>query len=258
MDSYQSTDRSRWSLRLAVTIWSSLLLGGWLLAARSAAGELSASLSPVYGWTVTGSVAVLGLLAGIIHRLGASPTSAAPRPLIVTLTLAPLLTAGLVLVDLSGPVAWAGFVAIVLATTLVLYRDSLRHRLVRTPPTPASSPALDSFVAPTQPVPDLSQTLRRQRDSDGDRLDGDLTVHWQNGQRQQLVHVPFVPSFEEVPDVSCTCEDDPSDGQVRARVAEVQRFGARIELRRSGQAENRQATRLGLSVTLDDSAQRAA
>ena len=84
-------------------------------------------------------------------------------------------------------------------------------------------------------------------------------MHWESGQRQQPVHVPFVPAFEGKPEVTCRCEEDDEAGDgVRARVAEVQRFGTRIELRRSGNLDTPQVTRLELSVTLDDSARRAA
>ena len=258
MNSSQPTDRARWSFRLAVTIWTSLLLGGWLLAARSVAGELSTSLSPLHSWLTTGSVAVLGLLAEIIHRLGSPSPATTPRPLAATLTLAPLLTVGLILVDLADPIAGTGLAVTVVAATFVLYRNTLRRRFARNRSMPRSSQAPDISVTPTQPALDLSQTLRRHRDSDGDRLDGDLTVHWRNGQRHQLVHVPFVPAFEDLPEVTCTCEHNQPDEPVRARVADVQRFGTRIELRRSGPADHQQSTDLGFSATLNDSAQRAA
>ena len=258
MNSSQPADRASWSFRLAVTIWTGLLLGGWLLAARSVAGELSTSLSPFHSWLATGSVAVLGLLAEIIHRLGNPSSAATPRPLVATLTLAPLLTIGLILVDLSDPVAWTGLAVTAVAATLVLYRNTLRRPFASNRSMPRSSQAPDTAVTRPPPAPDLSQTLRRHRDSDGDRLDGDLTVHWRNGQRHQLVHVPFVPAFEELPEVICTCGHNRSDEPVRARVADVQRFGTRIELRRSGPADHQQSTDLGFSATLNDSAQRAA
>jgi hypothetical protein len=215
-------------------------------------------LSPFHSWLATGSVAVLGLLAEIIHRLGNPSPAATPRPLVATLTLAPLLTVGLILVDLSDPVAWTGLAVTAVAATLVLYRNTLRRPFASNQSLPRSSQAPDTAVTRPPPAPDLSQTLRRHRDSDGDRLDGDLTVHWRKGQRHQLVHVPFVPAFEELPEVICTCDHNQSDEPVRARVADVQRFGTRIELRRSGPADHQQSTDLGLSATLNDSAQRAA
>ena len=256
--SSQTTDRARWSFRLAVTIWTSLLLGSWLLAARSVAGELSSPLSPLHSWLATGSVALLGLLAEIIHRIGSPSLSPTPRPLVATLSLTPMLTVGLILMAPSDPVAWTGLAVTAVTATLVLYRNTVRRQIVHARRTPRSSRPPGTSVTPTQSALELSQTLRRHRDSNGDRLDGDLTVHWRHGQQHQLVHVPFVPAFEEFPEVTCTCEPSPSDESVRARVADVQRFGTRIELRRSGPADHRQSTDLRISATLSESAHRAA
>ena len=246
----------RWSLQLAVTIWVGLLSGGWLLAARAAGGELARPLDPRLAWAATVSMAVLGLLAARFHRYYARPAvRRTTSPLVATLTLAPTLLTGLILLDFSDLAPRIGLPGIAVATSLALLIGDLVHlrRRRRT-----AKPVACSTTAIPVPPPDLSQTLRRHRDPTGDRLEGELTMYWQSGQRQQPVHVPFVPAFADTPEVSCTCDDDGTTGSVRARVAQVRRFGTRIELRRSRDVDAQQTTRLKLSVILDDSARRAA
>lgn len=248
-----STGRRR-SLQMAVTIWTGLLLGGWLLAARSAAGELARPVGPGLAWAATISMAVLGLVATLFHRHAQPGSGRTTTPLVATLTLTPALLTGFVLLDFSNLASRIGLPGIAVTTAAVLLVGNLVHNRRRR----GANSVACSTTALAVPPPNLSQTLIRHRDSTGDRLEGDLTMHWQPGQRQQPVHVPFVPAFEETPEVSCTCDDNELAKGVRARVAEVRRFGTRIELRRSGEFDVEQTTRLKLSVILDDSARRAA
>jgi|AP45_3_1055517.scaffolds.fasta_scaffold15219_2 hypothetical protein len=256
-----SITRRRLALQLAVTLWSGLLAGGWLLAARAASGELALPLQPEAAWTATLSAAALGLLAALLFRHSRSGSRPNTSPLVATLTLAPTLVSGFTLLDLSNNASWLGLTALALAVSLTLYAGCLvpARRRQQQPGPLASSHAATPVPGRSRQPTHLSQNLRRHRDQTGDRLEGDLTMHWESGQRQQPVHVPFVPAFEGKPEVTCRCEEDDEAGDgVRARVAEVQRFGTRIELRRSGNLDTRQVTRLELSVTLDDSARRAA
>lgn len=238
-----------WSSQLAVTIWVGLLLGSWLLAARAASGSLDRPLTTGLGWAATISMATLGLAAAALFGRSRPRTTL----LVAVLTLAPSLTAGLILLDLSNFTTWIGLPGLALAITFTLLA---RNRTGQPLHSPATGPVPDT-IAPS-PAPDLSQTLTRHRDPNGDRLVGDLTLHWQSGQRQQPIHVPFVPAFQDKPAVSCTCDEEGLSEGVRARVAEIQRYGTRIELRRSGNVESSQTTRVELSVTLDDASRPAA
>ena len=238
-----------WSSQLAVTIWVGLLLGSWLLAARAASGALDRPLATGLGWTATLSMAALGLAAAALFGRSRPRTTL----LVAVLTLAPSLTAGLILLDLSNFTTWIGLPGLALAITFTLLA---RNRTGQPRHSPATGPVPDT-IAPS-PAPDLSQTLTRHRDPNGDRLVGDLTLHWQSGQRQQPIHVPFVPAFQDKPAVSCTCDEEGLSEGVRARVAEIQRYGTRIELRRSGNVDSNQTTRVELSVTLDDASRPAA
>ena len=268
MPSTDSTNDGLGLSQLAMTIWIGLLAGAWLIATRSATGHFSRPLEPGIAWAAIGSIAALGLLAVLLFQSRHPHTGLTTTPLVATLTLAPTLVSGFALLDLSNITTWIGLTTLAMANLLGTFA-ALGHRPDRqqhqhNPPvtqTPESNAVVVSDSAtlpPAQHAHILSQNLRRHRDCDTDRLEGDLTVHWEIGQKQQPVHVPFVPAFLDTPEVICRCEDDVSLETVRVRIAEVRRFGTRIELKRTGTIDTQHTTRLGFSVTLDISARRAA
>ena len=120
-----SITRRRLALQLAVTLWSGLLAGGWLLAARAASGELALPLQPEAAWTATLSAAALGLLAALLFRHSRSGSRPNTSPLVATLTLAPTLVSGFTLLDLSNNANWLGLTALALAVSLTLYAGCL-------------------------------------------------------------------------------------------------------------------------------------
>jgi hypothetical protein len=60
---------------------------------------------------------------------------------------------------------------------------------------------------------------------------GQSVAHFAAGQSVAIVHIPFVPAFDCVPEFSCEVVDDPS---IRSRTPAVYRYGARVELRFTG------------------------
>jgi hypothetical protein len=62
-------------------------------------------------------------------------------------------------------------------------------------------------------------------------LRGKVSARFAAGQSLTTVHIPFIPVFAGVPEFSWEIIDQPA---VRARSPVVYRFGARIELKRSG------------------------
>jgi len=268
MPSTDSTNDGLGLSQLAVTIWIGLLAGTWLIATRSATGHFSRPLEPGIAWAVIGSIAALGLLAVLLFQSRHPHSGRTTTPLVATLTLAPTLISGFALLDLSNITTWIGLTTLAMANLLgtfaALGRRPDRKQHQHNPPAtqPAESTAVvvsdSATLPPARHAHILSQNLRRHRDRDTDRLEGDLTVHWEIGQKQQPVHVPFVPAFLDTPEVICRCEDDVSLETVRVRIAEVRRFGTRIELKRTGTIDTQHTTRLGFSVTLDISARRAA
>ncbi|MBQ16420.1 MAG: hypothetical protein CMJ65_04770 [Planctomycetaceae bacterium] len=270
MDSDQKTSAGSWPHRLAVTIWTGLLLGSWLLASRAAAGALGSPLAPAVALFVTATTGAIGLLAAVIHRHIVTRPAASTTPLVITLSLAPALITGVILVDLSRSEALVGLLAVMLCIVIMVLwsestgRDSRPARETETgtagttglldwPQSTTSRPPDESDVPPAK----LSQEFQRQRDSTGDRLEGQITIEWQPGQQQQSVHVPFVPAFRDVPEVSCSCDQQGHDPSVRARVAEIRRFGARVELKCST-APGPISTKIDFVAMLETSSRQAA
>jgi hypothetical protein len=130
-----------WSSQLAVTIWVGLLLGSWLLAARAASGALDRPLATGLGWAATISMASLGLAAVVLFGRSRPRTTL----LVAVLTLAPSLTAGLILLDLSSFTTWIGLPGLALAITLTLLA---RNRTDRPQHSPATVP---DTIAPSRP-----------------------------------------------------------------------------------------------------------
>jgi hypothetical protein len=92
---------------------------------------------------------------------------------------------------------------------------------------PTAAPALAS-------MPDAGNEWTQRRCNQGQvQLRG--RVHASFAARQSLasVHIPFVPAFGGIPEFTCQIIDQPD---VRARAPAVYRYGARIELKRSGNA----------------------
>jgi len=85
-------------------------------------------------------------------------------------------------------------------------------------------------------------------------LRGQLQVAFAAGQTHTAAHVPFWPPFAHVPEFSCELVDQPA---VRARPA-VFRYGARLELRRTGDIAAPLEVSVRFHVALSSDASRAA
>ena len=68
-------------------------------------------------------------------------------------------------------------------------------------------------------------------DSGAVALRGQTLAEFAAGQSVAVVHIPFCPAFELLPEITCEVIDAAA---VRARAPAVYRYGARVELRRSG------------------------
>lgn len=90
--------------------------------------------------------------------------------------------------------------------------------------------------------------LQRRTTMDEDVLEGQLVATFLGGLRQTVLHVPFAPSFAQVPHVDC----EASDGDdVRIKVAAVFTYGVRLELKRSGSELPEQQIRLEIYAAVN-------
>lgn len=79
------------------------------------------------------------------------------------------------------------------------------------------------------------RTLRTGSAADGERLEGVFHVAFEAGSKHASLHIPFLPPFDRVPRIDVVVLE--GDEPVRATVAAIYRYGARIDLRRSATAE---------------------
>ncbi|MAT14917.1 MAG: hypothetical protein CMJ46_06565 [Planctomyces sp.] len=104
----------------------------------------------------------------------------------------------------------------------------------------------DLFAEQTEWV--VQQFRRTRRPSGCEAIEGFMKVEWQAGQRRQVVHIPFYPPFADRPEIYCEPADETD---VRLKVADVRRYGARIELALPHVAESGESTCLHLLACLE-------
>ncbi|MCA9000122.1 MAG: hypothetical protein KDA80_24200 [Planctomycetaceae bacterium] len=102
-------------------------------------------------------------------------------------------------------------------------------------PASAASPAFDLLETDweeSEDVPrNLVQQVTRTCENGQERIDGMIRVRFPSGMRQMVLHVPFVPLLNSIPDGWCECE---SEQPIRAELDAIFKYGVRIVLRRSG------------------------
>ncbi|MDR1053353.1 MAG: hypothetical protein LBL39_04180 [Planctomycetaceae bacterium] len=79
------------------------------------------------------------------------------------------------------------------------------------------------------------QITRSKTESGGEKLEGYFLVEFGNDQLTASVHVPFYPVFDKLPEVEAYLVDAV---EAKLTVAKVQRFGARIDVKRANNSVN--------------------
>jgi hypothetical protein len=96
---------------------------------------------------------------------------------------------------------------------------------------PAPSPVAPTSVATTveQLPTDVTQQIVRSTDAEGvENIHGTLRAQFAAAERTQSLHLAFCPPLEETPTMQCEQVDGPP---ARLTIAEVQSYGARIDIR---------------------------
>ena len=92
----------------------------------------------------------------------------------------------------------------------------------------------------------VSQWMTRSVTDEGQEcIEGAVQVHFDPGQKQAMIHLPFCPPLLEQPAVECEVL---SDAEVRFKIGAVHPYGARIEARRTGPIENAETVEVGFSA----------
>jgi hypothetical protein len=101
---------------------------------------------------------------------------------------------------------------------------------------PASGVSLSDRATTAGAIRAADAWIERMTDSvTGVACRGQIVAQFAAGQSVATVHIPFVPAFDRVPEFSCEVVNQPS---IRSRTPAVYRYGARVELRRSGEIMN--------------------
>lgn len=99
-----------------------------------------------------------------------------------------------------------------------------------------------------------AQSWSREVTAENDRLFAEVSAQFQPGERNIFLHLPFVPIFAAVPQLACETDQL----HVVAEVDRVQRYGARLRLRRSRDVQLELQVQLQIEASLDCAARRAA
>jgi len=227
---------------------TALYLGGGLLLWRRIEGT---QLVPLQVSTLLVTSVCLGFATLVLLQAGHVWQSRSPRStrLFTTgLAIVPvILSAGSLC--LPGTTAWglavlwAPLVLLIAGQTLLVslrngdsknFADDDRDSLSSNPSSKRTfrvDPAHSSAVAaPHFPPEDVSQQLTRSCTEDGrDLCHGWIRASFDQGQRQQIVHLAFCPPFQSCPELSTSLVD----GQmVEVKHAQLMPYGARVELKR--------------------------
>jgi hypothetical protein len=98
--------------------------------------------------------------------------------------------------------------------------------------------------------------MERTTDESGAvNLRGRVLANFSAGQSVATVHIPFCPVLPGIPEFTCDIEDDPS---VHPRAPAVYRYGARVELKRTGDTSHPASARLSFQARTRADSSRAA
>jgi|GEM_PF-2684992 len=222
----------------SVSLWCVLNVVAIVAAARRLDGALDSTLSTLPYLAAILLPIVLGLLAkglfystGLERRVEVSIVTGGLSLLPPILFAAALYPAPSVAVFVLVCLAW------ILEAVGVLYIE----RLVG-PPSRKEESAADLAKGPLsafEHLPEveaderqLSMQMSRGLDAEGrDVLEALLAAHFEPGQKQLSLHIPFCPPFERTPQVDCEAEDEST---VRIKVGTVYPYGTRLDLKRTG------------------------
>lgn len=174
----------------------------------------------------------------------------------IALVASVLAATGLITTTLSlpGTSSWGmaalwlpTLLALATHTLLVTWQDETTRVATRTRPQSSSKTNSPKRVfrvdqAHTAPVPaphfppqNVTQQLTRSSTEDGrDECQGWIRANFEEGQRQQVVHLAFCPPFSTLPELTTSLADGQS---VEVKHAQLMPYGARVELKRDRSAK---------------------
>ena len=255
------------------SLWTGLIVIAAVISSRRMSGQFSQSLPNLEACSAVTLAVVTSLLAYVMYwSTGRSHRESQPLILVGVVTLVPPFALGLALQPNPSAVAVSYLVSLFLLTCMAILA---MQGMIRTPSQPKSKDFHPTLSAQNGSLP--SQNLQRetlkkgdafcsQSDSEDDplvtqrlkrsvsdkfqeQIEGEISVVLATGQKLAVVHVPFVPPLSARPHVECRID---TDAPVRFKVASLNSYGIRIEIRRSG--SDTEATSMHLCFTATTSA----
>ena len=249
-------------LYLGVAVWCSVGIVSAVLLVRRLSGGFQNSLSDGSACLVTVIAIVISLLGYSLIRKSSSAIDGQRWWIVVSalLVIVPPIVLGLALMPEGSTVGLAlQFSVCLLAAVFYVAVSGVDLWAWKRG---GSAPARDRMDISSDSLMDdeefrdeedafdadgLVCQFARQHTPDGqDVLIGTHFVKLAPGQKQEVLHLPFSPAFEVTPDVSCEALD--AEG-VRVKAASVQPYGARLEIRRSGQTDSETTAQIQVFIS---------
>lgn len=210
------------------------------------------------------SISLIGLLASLLSRWSGVWTARFERFFDIGLTVLPLFMLSMAAARdrLPWAVLYTGIVSVLVSVWLARQNFVPSAWRLRSPMDSSPSPDQPLVVArPAIPLSVVTLEMESETGSDvahgsqwqrrhtegplNDCLTGMTCAEFAAGRKQTVVHVAFCPPFSVVPRFTC----EASDVAARCRVAAVYPYGARIEVKRTGDCTER--ARVAIEFTAD-------
>ena len=254
-----------WRQTFATGIWFGLLMAAIVVHSMRQSGEIEQQISGFVAGFVALVANLISLTANQLFHSSSSSSKRWTQLIAGIATLVPPAMLGTILLPDETPLGALWLVSLFLTSAIVMLKigrnADLRARKAAVSVGDAESEEQRKSERKTidleyEPPADVTQWLTRRTLQTGDDcVEGLVRVEFAADEKQTVVHLPFSPPFSHSPEVDCEFE---GIDNCRARVTTVHPFGARIELRRSGECETPESGQLQFCATCATQRERAA
>lgn len=215
--------------------------------------------------TATIAAALLISARAMLARIEVNPPAAWLRFVVALLGAMPILAlffGGAKRLSLGTSAFLGGLACLVAATNGLWNRDFFERLLtsffLTTPGTPEFTRrhrlSGNQDIADLNAEPcDVTETLRMKRMASvngSEQLEGAIIAEFACGEATTTVHIPFLPTFPRVPELTCTIDERTA---ARIKGTAVYPYGCRVELKRTGDLSGAVRIELRFTATLRSS-----
>lgn len=252
------------------SLWTGLIVIATVICSRRLSGQFSQSLPDLEACVAVTFAVMTSLLAYVLYwSTGRSHQEYKPLILVGVVTLIPPFALGLALQPNPSTVAISYLVSLFFLAGMAIF--AMGEMIVARPqpnsrdfhPTlpaqngsvPLQSSQLEAIKntgefrsePTTENDPLVTQWFKRSvSEKFQEHIEGEITVVMASGQKLAVVHVPFVPPLAARPQIECRVDNG---SPVRIKVASINSYGIRIEIRRSGSDIAETSMRLCFTAT---------